>query len=78
MPVSLEGRVKRLTAVVLSQGARLSLQDTAIRSLLVTHPRPARLRAAFESAGTGLVDRAGTLVFPKRLLKTCGISFKHI
>ena len=58
MAVSLEERVERLTATVLSQGARLSLLDVAVRCVIVTHPRPERLRAAFEPAGIGLLDRA--------------------
>jgi hypothetical protein len=58
MPRSLDEQVKRLTALALSQSARLTLLDITIRSLLSTHPRPDRLRAVFERAGTRFLDRA--------------------
>jgi hypothetical protein len=69
MPVSLEEQVKRLTAVVLNQGARLGLMDTATRSLLVTHPRPERLRATFEAAGRGFLDLSVNSRIPEEALE---------
>jgi hypothetical protein len=58
MAVSLEEQVARLTTVVLRQRAQMTLLDIALRSLFVTHPSPERLRAAFENAGTRLLDHA--------------------
>lgn len=58
MTEPLKQRVDRLTALMIDRGARLTLQDIAIRCLLATHPHPDRLRAAFEAAGTRFLDHA--------------------
>jgi hypothetical protein len=40
------------------QAAQIALCEIAIRCLFATHPSPARLRAAFESAGPRFLEHA--------------------
>lgn len=69
MALSTEEKVDRLIAMAFSQQARLTFLDTTIRTLLVTHPRPERLRAAFATAGQGIVDRYVNSRIPEEALE---------
>jgi hypothetical protein len=69
MARSVEQQVAELTDVVLRQRATMTLMDIAIRSLLLTHPHPERLRAAFEPSGTRLLDRAVNSPYPDDTLE---------